>query len=279
MKYLLRIISVAFCLAYTFACTEESLNVISTEQFVIEAFLFAGEPIDDIKIKSTFPLTDIEDTSTPINDAEVVLIKDGNRYNLQSLNDEGFYFYPGSDLKVEEADIFNLEVMYNGILATAETIVPAPTTGLQLSRDEVIIPRIGLGGLTDPDVIRPIIEAAGIEIQWDANDDDLFYAVIQTIDEELDPIFPQMVAERLSQFRFVSEPTRDNSIFFLGVQIESYGIHSVKVYRINDEYAALFESQEQDSRDLNEPPTNIKNALGVFSAFNSQEAFFEVRRN
>ncbi len=51
---------------------------------------------------------------------------------------------------------------------------------------------------------------------------------------------------------------------------------SVKVYQINQEYADLYENREQDSRGLNEPPSNIKNALGVFSAFNSQEAFFEV---
>ena len=40
--------------------------------------------------------------------------------------------------------------------------------------------------------------------------------------------------------------------------------------------ADLYESREQDSRDLNEPLTNISNGLGVFSAFNSQTALFEV---
>ena len=30
-----------------------------------------------------------------------------------------------------------------------------------------------------------------------------------------------------------------------------------------------FENRTQDSRDLNEPPSNIRNGLGVFSAFNS----------
>ncbi|MEM6800841.1 MAG: hypothetical protein AAF696_05525, partial [Bacteroidota bacterium] len=60
--------------------------------------------------------------------------------------------------------------------------------------------------------------------------------------------------------------------------IESFGQYSVKVYHINQEYADLYENREQDSRDLNEPPSNITNALGVFSAFNSQETFFEVVR-
>ena len=261
------------------SCEDENGNDIASNQFVVEAFLFAGEPIDDIRIKTTFPLTEIEDSSAPINSASVVLIKNDIRYNLESLNDDGFYHYPKDYLTVEEDDVFQLEVIHDGIQATAETTVPPPTTGLSLSKTEVIIPTIGFGGLTDPDQIRSIIADSNIDISWDGNSTDLFYAVIQTTSEEIDPIFPEMVAERLSQFRFVSQPTRDNSIAFLGVQIQSYGEHSVKVYRINDEYADLFDNQEQDSRDLNEPPSNVKNALGVFSAFNSQEAFFDVKRN
>ncbi len=34
----------------------------------------------------------------------------------------------------------------------------------------------------------------------------------------------------------------------------------------------------QDSRDLNEPPTNIDGGLGVFSAFASDSVFFQVVR-
>jgi len=51
-----------------------------------------------------------------------------------------------------------------------------------------------------------------------------------------------------------------------------YGQH-----RVNDEYADLYEGLEQDSRDLNEPPSNIHGALGVFSAFSADSAFFRVR--
>ncbi|MDB4063024.1 hypothetical protein N9541_03055 [Flavobacteriaceae bacterium] len=42
------------------------------------------------------------------------------------------------------------------------------------------------------------------------------------------------------------------------------------------EYALLYETSTQDSRDLNEPYTNINNGLGIFSGFASQEVYFEV---
>jgi hypothetical protein len=55
-----------------------------------------------------------------------------------------------------------------------------------------------------------------------------------------------------------------------------YGRHQVKLYRINQEYADLYMSRQQDSRDLNEPLTNIQNGLGVFSAFNSEIVYFDA---
>lgn len=58
--------------------------------------------------------------------------------------------------------------------------------------------------------------------------------------------------------------------------VESFGTNSVKVYHNNQEYAQLYENFNQESRDLNEPASNIQHALGVFSAFNGQEIFFEV---
>lgn len=35
-------------------------------------------------------------------------------------------------------------------------------------------------------------------------------------------------------------------------------------------------NHKNDSRDLNEPYTNINNGLGIFSGFASQEVYFEV---
>ena len=55
-----------------------------------------------------------------------------------------------------------------------------------------------------------------------------------------------------------------------------FGNHRLRLYRINDEYADLYEGLDQDSRDLNEPPSNIVGALGIFSAFSADSAFFRV---
>lgn len=266
------------------SCEEENLNTFAANQFVVEAFLYAGEPIDDIRIKTTFPLTDIEDTSEPINDAMVILKKNGQAYPLISSGQEGFYHYPKEDLSVNAGEVFQLEVTHNGITATAETTVPSPTTGLSLTPNEISLPQImpniggggggpgggGNGGL------RGALQNANITAIWENPNADLYFMVVESVTDTIIPIFPEFLADIFQRFRFVSAPTEDSELVFRGIGLETFGRHSIKVYHINQEYAALYENQEQDSRDLNEPPSNVQNALGIFSAFNSQEAFFEV---
>ncbi len=262
------------------SCGEENLNNIAVNQFVIEAFIYAGEPIDDIRIKSTFPLSQEEDTSAPINDATVTLIKNGQRYGLVASGNEGLYHYPGNDVIVATNDVFQLEVEHNGITATAETRVPTPTVGLSLSQDSLKVPQLPFseGREAIVEAIGNFLRTSRIEATWDNPTEDLYFMVVESVSDTIDPIFPAQVIDALARFRFVSEPTEDAAITFFGGTLVSFGTYSVRVYHINQEYAALYENREQDSRDLNEPPSNVQNALGVFSAFNSQEAFFEVAK-
>jgi hypothetical protein len=260
------------------SCDEVNLNDIASNQFVVEGFLYAGEPINDIRVKSSFPLADTEDTSVPINNAEVRLLKNGHTYVLKASGENGYYHYPNEDLKVNTGDQFQLEVSYNGIKATAKTIVPSPTTGLKLSLDSLKVPQLpfseGREAITA--AIRKFMSASSIRATWNNPSEDFYFIVVETDNDTIIPIFPSVILDALARFRFVSAPTTNSSISFLGGTLVSYGKHVVKVYHINKEYAALYENRTQDSRDLNQPPSNVQNALGVFSAFNSQNAYFDV---
>ena len=273
-------IYLSFISVLFFSCVEENLNDIAANQFVVEAFIYAGEPINDIRIKTTFPLAETEDISVPINDAEVTILKNGQRYPLVASGADGFYHYPKDDVSVNTGDVFQLEVVRNGLTATAETIVPTPTTGLKLSTDSLKVPQLPLSEGREAIVmaIGDFLRESRIESTWDNPNEDLYFMVVENANDTIDPIFPTQVIDALARFRFVSEPTDGTSLTFIGGTLVSFGTYSVKVYHINQEYAALYENREQDSRDLNEPPSNVTNALGVFSAFNSQEAFFEVAK-
>lgn len=63
-------------------------------------------------------------------------------------------------------------------------------------------------------------------------------------------------------------------MFVNALTLTHYGAHELTLYSVNEEYADLYEGRRQDTRDLNEPPTNIDGGLGVFSAFAGRKALF-----
>lgn len=256
------------------SCTEiEPINL--ENNFVVEAFIFAGEPVDRIRLKTTFPLSSTDDISKPINDAVVQLTKNGTTYELISSGADGFYHYPNTDLEIATGDVFQLEVNYKDRIASAQTLVPSAPTDVEINIDIAAIPRTTL----DPfslQTLRDTLQNLFINVTWNNPNEDWYYIVVENIETTKDPIFPQELEEALQAFRFVSDPTQNNFEFIIGAGLRHYGTHKVTVYRVNEEYADLFENSTQDSRDLNEPPSNIENALGIFTAFASDSVFFEI---
>ena len=162
----------------------------------------------------------------------------------------------------------------NGRSATAETVVPSPPVGLTLSADTLIAPTFGGGGRGGRGGGAGL--NAGITARWTNTGDQLHFAVIDNI-EAAPEILP--TTEIFSRFasRIIQQPTAADSSVVRVLVLTHYGRHRLKLYRVNDEYVDLYRGLSQDSRDLNEPPSNIHGALGIFSAFSADSAFFEVR--
>jgi hypothetical protein len=272
-KYTFPIFFVLLIFLFSSCIKVEELNF--ENNFVIEAFIFGNEPIDNIKLKTTYPLEATEDISDPINDATVQLLKNGNVYELQPSGNEGLYHYAGNDLSVSSGDVFQLEVNYNNRVATANTTIPTPPTNVAINLQTVSIPRVGFSP-AEIQTLREVLQGLFINVTWDNPNEAWYYVVVENIEQDDDPIFPPQLEEALQNFRFVSDPTQSNSQIVIGAGLRHYGTHKVTVYHVNQEYADLFENRTQDSRDLNEPPSNIENALGIFTGFASQSVFFEV---
>jgi hypothetical protein len=228
--------------------------------YVVEAYIYSNESVKNIKITETLPIQSTDTIAPPIKDATVILKKLNKEYALQFDEKSSTYFYPLTDLEVRPNDVFDIMVTSKNRIATATTIVPSATKGLTLSDTKIRIPQIQINLYTR----------------------DLHFISVESLDK-FDPIFPSdfppSVITLFRTFRFVSAPNRLDSYQIIGLSLETYGRYRVKVYRVNKEYANLFDNQTQDSRDLNQPPSNVTNAFGIFSAFASDSAFFEVVRN
>jgi len=272
MKNKMNILKLASLLTLVFAifaCEESITTSINKDLVVVQAFVYSDEPIRDILLTEVLPLGSLDTIAPPITNAEVFISDGINKYLL--ISDElrpGYYYYPENDLAVKSGDELNLEINYNNQQILAKTIVPPKPQNLELDSDTLIIPNVETGIKDLPD-----LDIYGATLSWDNLDNSYYYVVIQNVEENPTPIDLQF-----GKFatRFVSAPSISNEYKLSFKTITHLGRHLLILYRVNQEYADLYLSRDQDSRNLNEPLTNIQNGLGVFSAFASDSVYFNA---
>jgi hypothetical protein len=265
----------AILMLFTLSCLEVEQS--QDSNFVVEGYLYTGERVKDFRIKSLVSLDNPEGESEIISNAEVNLIKDGIEYSLAFNSLSGKYEDPSGNLIIGSVDELLLEVQVNDRVATAITQVPTPPMGMALSKDQMVIPEINSAA----DFIGndPLADAE-IFMEWDNPKHELHYVVIEFRSNLLRPILPPDVQEVvdgiLEDFAIISPPDTISNYTISGALLPSYGPYVVKLYKVNQEYADLYESEEQDSRDLNDPPSNMINARGIFTAFAGDSLNFEI---
>lgn len=271
-----KIILITLFIFLILACEDDSSLLISDEEFIVVwGFVYAGEQVDDIQLTGTLNLdADSSAVPPPINDADVCIIKDKIKYNLiPSSGDSGYYYYDGNDLIIEPGDVIELTINWNEQEVFAESVVPNAPKNVNISDTTYKIPNF--------DDFESFMDWRNsdkqeVEITWEVDDpDDWYYISMINIEDNpvpVESIFGDQVVE------FVFPPIKDSSYRIRLPLVEHLGRHEIKVYKVNQEYVDLYESREQDSRDLNEPLTNIEGGLGVFSAFNYETIYIEIEQ-
>ena len=241
---------------------------------VVRAFLFTGEPVADIRITTTVPLVSEDTLGVPVSDAMVWLERDDVRFDLIATPGvEGAYHYPGSDLVVGPGEIFELGISRGSESISATTVVPPPPEGFSVSSDVLEVVDITAGGFGGRG--GGGLAFGGLIVRWINPERDLFFVAVDNLETDPEQIpAPEFIR---AARRFVSAPTPADSATVSQFSLTHLGEHRIRLYRVNQEYADLYEGRVQDSRDLNEPPSNILGGLGVFSAFSSSEGTFTAR--
>jgi hypothetical protein len=270
---------IAIILLLISGCTNESPTVPQSDLVVVRGYIYAGEPVDDIQLTSTLPLGSEETQAPPINDAQVSLIKDGTQYDLvSSAGDSGYYHYDGNELKVETSDIFQIQVKHEDFDVFGFSEVPEAPKNVTISSSTLKFPDFEtMRELRQQGISMDSIRASMmLTVNWEQEEDALYYILVENINENPVPVESQFSKPPRE---FISQPTARNEYTVNAMMMTHLGKHIVKVFRVNQEYADLYQSRNQDSRDLNEPLTNIEGGLGIFSAFNCDSLFFDFEQN
>ncbi len=260
------------------SCEEEKVG---SSSFVVEGFLYAGSPITNINIKSTVPFDAVSIPGQPIPDAQVVVDYKGLSVPL-SFNPATLLYDGPQDLILSTGADVGLTLQVDDQLALSETVIPEYPRELRTSIPKIVIPEIELNRDLR-EVLTALFQEARLDIQWANEQEDNHFLVIEPADTtNTEPIFnediPSNVGTFFDNFRLVSQPSRDSTYTVVGLSLQNYGSYRAILYRINQEYADLYADQLQDSRNLNEPPTNIENGLGIFTGISSDTVIFEISK-
>jgi hypothetical protein len=121
---------------------------------------------------------------------------------------------------------------------------------------------------------RPDLSGLTLTVKWPNPEGDLHFITYQNIEPDPEPVEETGFFFRAG--RFISEPIPGDSMLITSIALTHYGAHEVRVYRVTVDYARLYGSRQQDTRDLNEPASNIHNGLGIFSGFASRSTTFTL---
>ncbi|HEY0669515.1 MAG TPA: DUF4249 family protein, partial [Sphingobacteriaceae bacterium] len=228
---------------------------------VVESYLNPGKPIQVTVTREI--LYGSSDTLMPLTGLQVKIANSGQTYLLPETSPGKYESVAAS---VVAGATYQLSFDYNSREVTAQTTVPASPGTFTASGTQMVVPQIGPGmQLPEPIVYRwqnpeqayHLMVVKNVE----ANPQPITFNLGDNVIEKPEPVFrlPPMKGEQqqLSLGRF-----------------SYYGRHAVILYRIQPEYAALYEDTSNNSNNLLAPPSNIRNGLGIFTAVNAADTLW-----
>ena len=269
MKFIKLIALLSSFVLLFLACDKQSTEDIESKTTVVEGYLHAGKTIDSLKITQSISLA-IADSVIALDDLVVNISDSSNQYALNSI---GNGIYQNTELIIENDKNYHLEIERDGVVISAETYIPNKKEA-QMSLTQVELPKIELNA----PIGIPTGSIDAVEITWNNSEGDYYYISISNIE-----INPEYVNENdaandeLSRRFIISEPQISNFYaIFPRREFSHYGTHQIIVYRVNPEYATLYDSSGNSTLSLEEPPTNIENGLGIFTGASSDTLYLEV---
>ncbi|MCP3930478.1 MAG: DUF4249 family protein [Bacteroidetes bacterium] len=274
----IKFIPFLFAIALLFpSCEQESIDTIDLKTAVLEGYIFAGQGVDSIRITQSYSYSREDTTLIVLDDLEVSM---SNEQYSAILEPAGNGYYQNPEFVIQSDKVYTIQFTHENKTVFAQTYVPLKrdvSISTEVIEMEQIEGGFGPGNITNqPDPI---------EISWDNPEGDYYYVLLENMEEEPEYInlaiqqFLEQNGEEIRRFSFITQPQiTDFHSVNTRRDIQQFGLYRVIVFRVNPEYAALYESSGSSSLSLEEPPSNVENGLGIFTGVSSDTVYFEVKK-
>lgn len=258
------------------ACFNSDLEFEDQYEPVVEAYLYVGKKLDNVYLSSMISFGADSLGGEMITDAQIVLEGESDSWFLIHNDSVPGQYYLEDIPDLKQGESFRLQVEIGEEILSASTVIPDDPPPVSMSSTSVYIPKVDhMMDFKNMEMPDPV------ELTWDNPEAKYFFLDIQNIESYPISIMPDPPDGRPAPpgrfvFQMITEPTNNNYYLIDLRQLEYFGTHRIIFTSVNDEYVYLYNSLNQDTRELNEPFSNVENGLGIFTAFNSDTLYLEV---
>lgn len=262
-KHRYKLLGLFFFSSLILASCKKSERTDNSNKPVVIGYLVPGQPIT-VKVYEQKGLSDTATYGAPIGGLQLK-ISDGNKTVALSETSTGVYAYNDVTF-LATGKTYSLQFTYNGTNVTASTVMPGKPTGFTTTKTLINLP----AGTT----FTPGEEdSIAVTFRW-KNLDSLNHVLVFK-NEDSDPF--KLKTQFNSQPNFTINPKKAEYYDVHQRTLDYLGIYDVILFRVNQEYIdALTTNANTTSQKLTDPPTNVTNGYGIFTAMQADTIKVQV---
>lgn len=244
------------------SCKKETSGLNYIDKPVVEAFLVPGQPLS-VRVYSQKDLTDTAVYGTALTGLSLS-VSDGSK--TVKLTEAANGVYTDADLSfITSGKTYTLQFTYDNAIVSAKTVMPGKPVGFTLSDSIFYVPVT-----IDPAYATKVLATAA----W-TNPDSLDHVLLFK-NTDSDPF--NITTVRSNNKPSFQINTEGASIYNMTQsRFNYYGHYQVILLRVNEEYINLLKSNASgSSQNLTNPPTNVVNGLGIFTAMQADTLALRV---
>ncbi len=237
------------------ACKKEN-NIDYSLLPVVEAYLTPNHAVE-VRVSQQKALLDTNAYGVAITGLQLK-VSDGTT-SKSLVEDKSGHYMLNDPAFVKTTGTYTLEFVYNNLTVTASTSIPSKPSGLAASSDTQVIPAMTFG--TTPTDFVPVT------LTWTnpaSNNHVLAFKYTETIKQVINSRFNRDTTTNVElNVARVATYALDRNTF------RYFGHYQVILMHVNSEYVDMLNHSTggSTSANLTNTPTNVKNGLGIFTAF------------
>ncbi|MEO6522412.1 MAG: DUF4249 family protein [Mucilaginibacter sp.] len=257
---------IVVCALLFASCNKTETTTSLADWPVVISYLMPGQPIN-VKVYQQKDITDTATYGSPITGLTLTL-SNGTQTVTLTENAPGNYAYNNSSF-LAAGKTYSVKFTYNNMQVSASTLMPAKPGNYTESATSLNLP---FTITTTPGVT----EVPALTLKWD-NPDSLYHLLVFKNDQDS----PFNIHAYMNSAVNFTLNAKQASFYDVYYRIFNYlGTYSIILYSVNKEYIDVLSSNANTtSQKLTNPPTNVTNGYGIFTAMQADTVRLTLTQN